>query len=425
MPGQILATGRISLKVPIDFHWNLGYVPNSTSSLALFQIIVYDHFAEQNVFVAYPPYLDIFMSTRLFFRPVVCMASAWTSFSLQMPFSTKAPPIVQAPPAKPGTASIEFPETFECRNGVEGIHAGFESSLARRVVPMVPELSRWDNWYSAPFTLRNGHVHTIAASQLRATAGVEYSRQLLPTPDGGTLALDLLVAADTSDPDKSSSPAKSHAVEIEDKTRFVEQLPPRDPSRPFLLLVSGLGGGSQDTYVRSMAVNAATRGWQVGVINMRGCGGSPVTSPRFFSAFRGATDDVRLAVQWVREEWPSLSSSSDDEGGFEGHVAVLGWSNGGSIVNNLLAEQATTHATMSSSLKSIPWRIDAGAALACPLDMVANSKNLQRPFHRAVYDRSIAKSLATKVNTLFSLSISNFLFVFKYSKMDNSTSIRM
>ena len=33
--------------------------------------------------------------------------------------------------------------------------------------------------------------------------------------------------------------------------------------RPMLLLASGLGGGSQDTYVRSMAATAAERGWQV------------------------------------------------------------------------------------------------------------------------------------------------------------------
>ena len=46
-------------------------------------------------------------------------------------------------------------------------------------------------------------------------------------------------------------------------TEFVAQPPPLDPSRPMLLLASGLGGGSQDTYVRSMAATAAERGWQV------------------------------------------------------------------------------------------------------------------------------------------------------------------
>ena len=65
------------------------------------------------------------------------------------------------------------------------------------------------------------------------------------------------------------------------------------------------------------------------VLNMRACGASPVTSPRLFSAYRGANDDVRVAVAHLRrtriaEETP---------------LAALGWSNSGTIINNCLAEQ--------------------------------------------------------------------------------------
>ena len=105
-----------------------------------------------------------------------------------------------------------------------------------------------------------------------------------------------------------------------------------------------------------------------------------MTSPRFFSAFRGATDDVRLCVRHLRESYVAQGTP----------LAVLGWSNGGSIVNNLLAEQATTHANDEGS------HVCAAASLACPLDMVANSENLKRWFHRSVYDRAIAGSLASK-----------------------------
>lgn len=196
------------------------------------------------------------------FRLLVVTACASTSLSLQLPFSAQARAAVLAPPLAPEAYAMAFPETFRCRGGIEGVHAGAGSSLACRVVPAVKELSRWDCWYDAPPLLRNGHVHTIAASQLRSTAGVAYARQLLPTPDGGTLALDLLVAAD-HDSASSRRPASSHAAEVTGKTRFVDQLPPQDPHRPFLLLVSGLGGGSQDTYVRSMAATAVKRGWQV------------------------------------------------------------------------------------------------------------------------------------------------------------------
>lgn len=47
--------------------------------------------------------------------------------------------------------------------------------------------------------------------------------------------------------------------------------------------------------MRSMAATAAERGWQVAVINMRACGGSPVTSPRLFSV-RRSWSAIRVAL---------------------------------------------------------------------------------------------------------------------------------
>lgn len=52
-------------------------------------------------------------------------------------------------------------------------------------------------------------------------------------------------------------------------------------------LQPGLTGGSGDTYVRHMLVRASTNGWRVVVFNSRGCGDSPVTTPKvvFFPIF--------------------------------------------------------------------------------------------------------------------------------------------
>jgi len=147
--------------------------------------------------------------------------------------------------------------------------------------------------------------------------------------------------------------------------------------------VAGLGGGSEDSYVRSMGAAAVLSGrWQVGVVNMRGCGAAPMTSPRFFSAFRGATDDVRVAIAHVR----TLLSA-------DAKVAVIGWSNGATILNNALAEQATTHKDARAL-----YGADAGVTLACPLNMPLASGNLKRWFHSKVYDRAIATSLSTKIS---------------------------
>ena len=253
--------------------------------------------------------------------------------------------------------------------GVEGVYCSRQSPLARKVLPQVPALSRWSRWYHAPAWLRNGHAHTIFGGVCRRVAAVRYHRTLLPAPDGGTVALDRLLAVD---PDAGA-----------DQRGGVTFVGPASPDwaaanreKPFLLLTSGLGGGSQDTHVRSMAAAAAARGWQVGIVNMRGCGGSPVTSPRFFSAHRGSTDDVRLAIACVREAFIAPGV----------RVAVLGWSNGGTIVNNLLAEQATEHPDAIHA-------VDAGVCLAAPLDMPAAARHFKRPFQRHVYDRKISGGL--------------------------------
>ena len=56
---------------------------------------------------------------------------------------------------------------------------------------------------------------------------------------------------------------------------------------------------------------------------MRGCGDSPVISPRFFSAHRGATDDVRVAAAYIRENLLGAGQP----------LASVGWSNGATIMN--------------------------------------------------------------------------------------------
>ena len=205
---------------------------------------------------------------------------------------------------------------------IEGVHAAPGSALVQRVLARVPELASWDRWYDAPRALRgNGHAHTIWAAKARRTRACRYHRVLLPTADGGTLALDLLAGI-------SRAPVAGNdaATSFTPTTPLPLAPPPTPPKgggavspRPFLLLISGLGGGSQDSYVRSMAARAATRGWAVGVLNMRSCGGSAVSSPRFFSAHRGATDDVRVALRHVRAA--ALVDPAAP-------IALLGWSNG-------------------------------------------------------------------------------------------------
>jgi abhydrolase domain-containing protein 1/3 len=103
----------------------------------------------------------------------------------------------------------------------------------------------------------------MAASHLTVTAG---------GADGGRSALDWAVEA-----------------------QGVRERVWEGSARPVLLLVPGLTGTSAAGYVRRGVAAALQRGWACAVVNHRGLGGVPLSSPHVYSA--GFTGDVRLAVQ--------------------------------------------------------------------------------------------------------------------------------
>mmetsp|Transcript_63587 Transcript_63587/g.196903 ORF Transcript_63587/g.196903 Transcript_63587/m.196903 type:complete len:376 (+) Transcript_63587:137-1264(+) len=233
----------------------------------------------------------------------------------------------------------------------------------RRVADGSASLGRWDRWYEAPWWLRQADAMTIYAAKFREEEEVEYDRRLVETLDGGVVALDVVRSAG------GRAPAEL------------------DGRAPFGLLVSGLGGGSQDAYVRNMAAALVRAGCCVGVLNMRGCGGSPVRTPRLFSAYRGSTDDVRVGVRYVRQQLLGGGSAGE-----EGDVLLVGWSNGATIVANALAEQTTRHGKGHDPR----WtRANAGAILAAPYDMPRSTEHLEgKLFQRLIYNRLVTRSLA-------------------------------
>lgn len=109
---------------------------------------------------------------------------------------------------------------------------------------------------------------TLCVARFRTLcSSVRYFRELVATPDGGTLAIDLLTGLrrtqQSTSPDTRGwttllrSGMIAGASEFEGDTLFGREPPPLERERPMLLLASGLGGGSQDSYVRSMAATAA------------------------------------------------------------------------------------------------------------------------------------------------------------------------
>lgn len=192
--------------------------------------------------------------------------------------------------------------------------------------------------------LVNRHQETIFAALFRSLPNVKFRRECLRMEDGGTVALDW--------------PVRGAGCEMGTK-HFTE-------STPVLILLPGLTGGSEDTYVRHLLVRAQTHGWNVVVFNSRGCADSPVTTPQFYSA--SFTEDLREVVKHVGALFP------------HSRLYAVGWSLGANILVRYIGQEGET----------CPL---AGAVSLCnPFDLVIADEDFHKGFNN-VYDRSLARSL--------------------------------
>ncbi|CAI9093409.1 OLC1v1028907C1 [Oldenlandia corymbosa var. corymbosa] len=189
-----------------------------------------------------------------------------------------------------------------------------------------------------PFFAWNRHVETIFAAFFRSLPEVKFRRECLRTSDGGSVALDWVSG---------------------DHTRL-----PHDS--PLLILLPGLTGGSQDTYVRHMVVRARSKGWRVVVFNSRGCGDSPVTTPQFYSAsFLG---DMSEVVAHVSSRY------------LKANIYAVGWSLGANILVRYLGQES--HACVLS-----------GAVSLCnPFNLVIADEDFRKGFN-IVYDKALSNAL--------------------------------
>jgi hypothetical protein len=133
-----------------------------------------------------------------------------------------------------------------------------------------------------------------------------------------------------------------------------------DPTRPIVLVVHGMGGTIDSTYVRATALGLLRAGYPVARVDLRGVGDSiPHTRTLYHG---GRTEDLRDVLR-------ALS----DEPGAEG-VALIGFSLGGNATLKLLGEP----------LDGIPVR--AGASVCAPLDLGSGVEHIR---HRmfGLYER--------------------------------------
>ncbi|KAF8308868.1 alpha/beta-hydrolase [Clavulina sp. PMI_390] len=205
--------------------------------------------------------------------------------------------------------------------------------------------SLFEKW-EPTWWLNSGHFQTFwsSAGNFSELDQIEYDRTLLELPDGGVVAVDFTFPRDGS---------------ISDET-------------PIVIVLPGLTGGSQASYVRMLVAQTGKSRAEGGlglrsvVLNSRGCGNVPLRTPQISA---GSPNDLKSALIFLREKYPAAP------------IYGVGFSLGATVLSKYLGQEGDAS------------EIQAAVVVACPWDLQRNSDQLEREFiGKHVYSRALAKS---------------------------------
>ncbi|RLM97814.1 embryogenesis-associated protein EMB8-like isoform X1 [Panicum miliaceum] len=188
-------------------------------------------------------------------------------------------------------------------------------------------------------------------SKVRTYWSYLYNWQLYTVRDGGTIALDWLLASDLEAADADSC----------------DESISKDDSTPLLVVIPGLTSDSSAAYVKHLVFSMASKGWNVVVSNHRGLGGISITSDCFYNA--GWTEDMREVVNFLHQEYP------------EAPLFTVGTSIGANIVVKYLGEEG----------ESTP--VVGAASICSPWDLLVTNRFISRKLVQRCYDRALAIGL--------------------------------
>ena len=219
-----------------------------------------------------------------------------------------------------------------------------------------------------PF-LFNGHLQTAWTAVKSAGPPIHYKRRVFEAEDPGfkgNFTVDFVVAPPAKKAGKRAEDGGPEDDGLREDPVGVghTRLPPRttyftnqefsalgsDDTKPLLITLHGLSGGSYEVYLRhvlaplvAQTASGAKEGlsggdWECLVVNSRGCAGSKITSSILYNA--RATWDVRQVVKWCRERWPKRP------------LFGIGYSLGANIMSNV---RSLVHTTYSTSVHRSDW----------------------------------------------------------------------
>jgi len=180
-------------------------------------------------------------------------------------------------------------------------------------MPLIPKST-----YRPLFLFKNAHIQSVYPTLFRKVRGVNYVRERILTPDGDFIDLDL------------SSVGSDRAV----------------------IILHGLEGHSQRSYMLGMIKACNRRGWDGVAFNFRGCSGEP--NRRLRSYHSGETEDLHTVVCHMLKQ-PRYRM-----------LSLVGFSIGGNITLKYMGERG---AKLSPFIKS-------GGAISVPCDLASSAWKL-------------------------------------------------
>lgn len=164
-----------------------------------------------------------------------------------------------------------------------------------------------------PF-LFNGHLQTCWTTLKYDNVPVYYKRKMFESETPaftGHYAMDFVVAPYEipQDPELIDQARKyTQKSGMPPRTSFFSQdefaALPSDDTKPMLVLLHGLSGGSHEVYLREVLAPLVKDGaWEACVVNSRGCAETNISTGVLYNA--RATWDVRQSVKWLRKQFPN------------------------------------------------------------------------------------------------------------------------
>lgn len=147
--------------------------------------------------------------------------------------------------------------------------------------------------------LFNGHLQTFWTAVKSQDVPIYYKRRIFSAEEAafaGTFAVDFTV-----NPYEGTDDSLPPRTTYYSDTGF-EEIGSMD-TKPMLVTLHGLSGGSHEIYLRHVLRPIVDAGWEACVVNSRGCARSKITTGVLYNA--RATWDVRQVVNWLRKSFPN------------------------------------------------------------------------------------------------------------------------